>query len=340
MRVAVYYNNKDVRLEDQPKPKPGPGELLIRIHASGICGSDVMEWYRIKKAPIVLGHEIAGEVAEVGSGVTNFKQGDRVFATHHVPCDECQHCANGRQTCCDTLRSTHFYPGGFSEYVRIPKINVQKGTLSIPDSLTYDDGTFIEPLACVLRGQRVAGLKPSQTVLVLGSGISGILHIKLAKARGASKIFATDINKFRLDFAKKQGAIPINAKEDVAEAVQKQNSGRLADLVILCTGAPPAVKQAFQSVEKGGTILFFAPTDPEIDVPLPLNELWSKLVTMTSSYAAVKPDLEEAIELLKSGKVKVADMVTHHLPLEKTQEGFRLVSEAGDSLKVIINPQK
>lgn len=339
MHVATYYNNKDIRLEEQPKPEPGPGELLIKIHACGICGSDVLEWYRIKKAPLVLGHEIAGEVAEVGKGVTAFKPGDRVFATHHVPCGECELCANGHQTACDTLRTTKFYPGGFSEYVRIPEINVQKGTFKLPDGLTYDDGTFIEPLGCVIRGQRIAGMKPGQTVLILGSGISGILHIKLAKAMGASKIFATDINDFRLKFAENCGAIPIKADQDVAATIRKQNGEKLADLVILCTGAPSAVEQAFNSVGKGGTILFFALTDPGVTVPLPLQDLYSKLVSMTSSYAAVEEDLKEAIELLAAKKVQVADMITHHLPLEKTQEGFRLVSAAQDSLKVIIEPQ-
>jgi len=340
MRVAVYHNNKDVRLEEQPKPEPGPGELLIKIHASGICGSDVMEWYRIKKAPLVLGHEIAGEVEATGDGVTAFKKGDRVFATHHVPCDECYYCASGHETVCDTLKTTKFYPGGFSEYVRVPEINVQKGTLKLPEGLTYDEGTFIEPLGCVIRGQRIAGMKSGLTVLVLGSGISGILHIKLAKASGASKIFSTDVNDFRLDFAKKCGAETIKATDDVVAKLKASNDGRLADLVILCTAAPAAVKQAYQCVDKGGTILLFAMADPNGEFPSPPPDLWSKLVTITSSYAAVREELQEAIELLKTKKVAVNDMITHRLPLEKTQEGFALVSAAQDSLKVIIEPQK
>ena len=340
MRVAVYYNNKDVRLEERSKPEIKPGEILVKVHACGICGSDVMEWYRIKKAPLVLGHEMAGEISEAGDGVAGFKPGDRVFATHHVPCGTCRYCSNNQQTVCDTLRTTKFHPGGFAEYLRVPEINVKKGTFNLPDNLTYDGGTFIEPLGCVIRGQRIAGMKPGLSVLILGSGISGILHIKLAKVSGASKIFSTDINDYRLKFAKKCGALPIKATDDVPAKIREQNDNRLADLVIVCTGALPAIKQAFECIDKGGTILFFAPTDPGTEVPLPLNDLWSKLVTMTSSYAAVKQDLEEAIELLKSGKVKVSDMVTHHLPLEKTQEGFRLVSEAQDSLKVIIEPQK
>jgi L-iditol 2-dehydrogenase len=185
MRVAMYYNNKDVRLEHMPVPTIGPGELLLRTRSSGICGSDVMEWYRIKKVPLVLGHEITAEVAAVGQGVEGFAVGDRVFSTHHVPCGTCRYCKAGHQSVCDLLRTTHFEPGGFAEYIRVPKINVELGTLRIPDSMTFDEGSFIEPLACVVRAQRFAKLAPGQTVLVIGSGISGLLHIQLAHARGA-----------------------------------------------------------------------------------------------------------------------------------------------------------
>ena len=156
MRVAMYYNNRDVRLEELPVPKIGPGELLIKTRASGICGSDLMEWYRIKKAPLVLGHEITGEVTEVGEGVKDFKVGDRVFSSHHVPCGRCRYCLSGHQSVCDLLRTTHFDPGGFAEYIRVPKINVELGTLQIPDTMTFDEGSFIEPLACVVRAQRFA----------------------------------------------------------------------------------------------------------------------------------------------------------------------------------------
>src|SRR5262245_44558945 len=181
MRVAMYYNNRDVRLEEMAVPKIAPGELLLRIRASGICGSDLMEWYRIKKAPLVLGHEITGEVAEAGEGVANFRVGDRVFSSHHVPCGECRYCLSGHQSVCDLLRTTHFDPGGFAEFIRVPRTNVELGTMRIPESMTFDEGSFIEPLACVVRAQRFAKLTSGQTVLVIGSGISGLLHIQLAR---------------------------------------------------------------------------------------------------------------------------------------------------------------
>ena len=166
MRVAVYYSNKDIRIEEMPRPKIGSGELLVEVMASGICGSDVMEWYRIKKSPRVLGHEIAGIIAEVGAGVKNYKVGDRVFVSHHVPCNTCYYCRSGFHTVCETLRSTNYDPGGFAEYLRVPEINVKNGTFLLPDELSFEEGTFIEPLGCVVRGQRIAGIKTSHTVLI------------------------------------------------------------------------------------------------------------------------------------------------------------------------------
>ena len=261
MRVAMYYNNKDVRLEEMPTPKIGPGELLVKVVASGICGSDVMEWYRIKKAPRVLGHEIAGEMVEIGKEVKGYKVGDRVFVSHHVPCNTCRYCLNGYHTVCDTLHNTNFDPGGFAEYLRVPEINVDRGVFRLPDEMAFEDGVFIEPLACVARAQRLARLQPGQSVLVLGSGIAGLLHIALARALGAGRIIATDVNEYRLNAARRFGAdMVIQAKDDVPARLQQGNDGRRAGLVIVCTGARAAFSQALQSVDRGGTVVFFAPT--------------------------------------------------------------------------------
>ena len=339
MRVAMYYNNRDVRLEELAVPKINPGELLVRIRASGICGSDLMEWYRIKKAPLVLGHEITGEVTEVGEGVKNFKAGDRVFASHHVPCGKCRYCLAGHQSVCDLLRATHFDPGGFAEYIRVPKINVELGTLRIPDSMTFDEGSFIEPLACVVRAQRFGGVTAGQTVLVIGSGISGLLHIQLARARGAARIIATDISDYRLNAAKQFGAdAAIHGAEDVPTRLRELNENRLADLVIVCTGAMPAIQQAIKSIDRGGTLLFFAPTAAEVDVPIPLFDFWRNEINVVTSYAGSGDDLKESLELIRDRKVRVADMVTHRLSLAEAGLGFQLTASGQDSIKVIIDP--
>jgi L-iditol 2-dehydrogenase len=340
MKVAMYYNNSDVRIEEIPVPKISEDELLVKVIACGICGSDVMEWYRVKKAPLVLGHEMSGEIVNIGKNVKDFKVGDRVFVTHHVPCHECKYCKVGQHTICDTLHSTKFYPGGFSQYLRIPKINVKYGTIKLPEEMSYEEATFIEPLGCVVRGFRIADFNGG-TVLVLGSGIAGLLNIKLAKAKGAKKVFATDIDDYRLKTAKKMGAdYAINAKEDIAEFIKKHNNGCLADFVVLCAGVPSAVNQAIGAVEQGGTILWFAMTPPGVKVPIDFFNVWNKQIKQFSTYAAAGKDLTETIELICSKKVKVTDMITHKLALKDAAKGFKLTADAKDSIKVIIKPNK
>jgi len=341
MRVAMYYNNRDVRLEEMPKPEIGAGEMLVKVISSGICGSDVMEWYRIKRAPLVLGHEIAGDIVEVGKRVTRYKVGQRVFVSHHVSCGECIYCRSGHESTCDMLRKTNFYPGGFAEYIRVPEVNVEKGVYLLPKELSYDDGAFIEPLACVVRGFKTVRFRPGTTVAVLGSGIAGLLNIKLAKALEAGKVIATDISPYRMSAAKRLGAdVVIDAKDDVPHLIKEANGGRAADLVIVCAGSVSAIEQAFNSVDRGGTILIFAPPMPGTTVPVPLGDLWKDEITMTMTYAGSPRDINEAIEFLWTGKVVVSDMITHRLGLAETGKGFELVARAEDSIKVIIEPQR
>lgn len=341
MRVAVYRSNSDVKLEQRPRPEIGPGELLMRIEASGICGSDLMEWYRRPKAPIVLGHEVAGLVEQVGPGVDRFEVGQRIVTTHHVPCNTCRYCLSGRQTCCRTLHGTSFDPGGFGEFVRLPAINVDRGTFELPDNVSFEEGTFVEPLACVLRGLRVVGLKPGDSVAVLGSGISGILQIQLARALGAGRIVATDLSEARLAAARRFGAdAALRADTDVVAGLREANHGRLAERVLICTAARPAVEQALQMVDDGGSVLFFAPLLPNETFPLPSNDLWKRGVSLVHSYAGPPAEMREAIELLAARRVDVTGMITDRLPLAETQRGFALMEQADESLKVIIEPQR
>ena len=341
MRVAMYYHNKDVRLEEIPIPQIGPGELLVKVLASGICGSDVMEWYRIKKAPRVLGHEITGEIVEVGKGVDRYKAGDRVFVSHHVPCNTCPYCLNGFHTLCDTLRTTNFDPGGFAEYLRVPRINVDRGVFLLPEKVSFEDGVFIEPLACVCRGQRLAGLKPGQTVLIIGSGISGVLHIALARASGAGRIIASDISEYRLKAAKRSGAGEVLfAKEVRTSKLREINQGRLVDLVIVCAGSLSAYKQALETVDRGGTVLCFAPLEPGVEFVLPFFDFWNDGLTLLSTYGGSPFDISTAIELIRARRLPLHEMITHRLPLAETGLGFQMVTEAKDSIKVIIEPHR
>ena len=235
MLAAFYYNNHDVRIEEIPVPNIGDDEALLKVMASGICGSDVIEWYRVPKAPRVLGHEATGVLDKVGSKVKGVKVGDRVFVSHHVPCNQCRYCQRGSHTACHTLHTTNYYPGGFSQYIRVPKINIDFGIYKLLEDMSFEEGTFIEPLACVSRGQRLSGLKKDDTVLIIGGGISGILHTQLAKFKGLENIVVADINPYRLELAKKFGATQtLNAKENLPqklkeEIYQQWKAGRSSD---------------------------------------------------------------------------------------------------------------
>ena len=341
MRVAMYYRNNDVRVEEMPKPVIGDDELLFKVHACGICGSDVMEWYRIKRAPLVLGHEAAGEIVEVGRNLRRYKIGDRIFVSHHVPCNICRYCRSGDHTVCEMLQATNYFPGGFSEYVRVPLLNVDRGVFILPGEISYEEATFIEPLACVLRGHRMVALKPEQTVLILGAGISGLIHLLAARAYGIGRIVAADINAYRLGFAKELGATALlNAHKDIVAGLRGVNENRLADVVIVCTGAYSAFEQALKCVDRAGTILFFAPTEPGVTLPVPVNDFWRQSIKLTHSYGASPQDIEEAMALLRDKKVPVARLITHRLGLQDVGLGFKLASEAKDCIKVIIEPNK
>jgi L-iditol 2-dehydrogenase len=340
MRAAVYYSNNDVRVEEMPVPEIGAEEILLRVRASGICGSDVMEWYRKDKVPLVLGHEVAGEIAAAGKGVKNYKEGDRVCVAHHVPCNTCHYCLTGHYTACETLRKTNFYPGGFAEYLRVPAINVDRGVFKIPDTVSFEEATFTEPVACVLRGMRKAGVYPGCTILVIGSGISGLLYIHLSRLFGAYRIIATDISEYRLNAACNFGAdLAIHASEDIPKRVREANEERLADIVVICTGAQSAIMSALKCVDRGGTVLFFAPTDRGVTIPLSVNEVfWRSDVTLTTSYAGSPADYDVALKIIGTGRLRFKEMITHRLPLGETQKGFQLVAKAQESMKVIIEP--
>ncbi len=342
MRVGMYYNNSKVEVEELPVPTVGKRDILLKVMASGICGSDVLEWYRIKKAPLVLGHELTGEVVEVGDEVTQFKRGDRVFATHHVPCDECHWCLTGHQTACEVFQTkNNFDPGGFSEYLRVSGKSIDTGTLLLPDEMSYEQGSFIEPLGTVVRGLRAVALKPGDTVAVLGCGIAGLLMIKLGRGLGAGKIIATDVDGYRLEAAQRFGAErSVRAEGDIPGAIREMNGGRLADKVIVCAGVLSAGQQALESVDRGGTILFFAVPNPGEILNMDLNPFWRNDISVKTCYGAAPLDNRQAMELIRAGNVEVRDLITHRYGLEEIMKGFKTAGEGRNCLKVIIKPHE
>jgi L-iditol 2-dehydrogenase len=274
-------------------------------------------------------------VVEVGESLKKFKPGDRVFIAPKVPCMKCDYCQKGHYPVCSTIKER--LPGGFAEYVLAPPTLIEKGTYRLSDNITYDQSTFIEPLACVVRAQRLAGLHENQTVLVMGSGMSGLLHVKLAKAKKC-RVLVTDINPRRLEIAAALGAeVTFDAAENVAERLVAEN-GHKVDVVILCTSAMPAVEQAWECVDKGGVIVFFTVPGPDKDVTIPINAFWTREIRIITSYYCGPLDITDAINLIDTRTITVDDMITHQLPLKDIATGFQLVMDGRESIKVIIKP--
>ncbi len=340
MLAAVYHSNDDIRIEEFPLPEPEEGEILIRVRASGICGSDLMEWYRLPKAPVVLGHEVSGEVVETGEGVRMFSKGDRVVATHHVPCDACRYCRTGKHTNCPMIKKSGFTPGGFSEYLGIASPNVERGVFRLPDHVSFEEGAFAEPLGCVIRAVQAMGVSPGESVAILGAGTAGLLCLQYLLYLGSGPVFVTDSSRFRLGLAKQFGAAEIfDPKEDLVSLLTECNSGYRPDAVIVCTGACSAVKSAFNLVSPAGKVLFFAPSDPNFTLDIPFNEYWWSGLRVTSSYAAAPRDMGNALSLIEKGCVDVKNMITHRFSLTDAAKGFALARNPGESLKIIIEAQ-
>lgn len=337
MKVSIWYNNRDIRLRDVPMPKAGPKEMLVKVMACGICGSDIVEWYRLPRAPLVQGHEIGGQVVEVGEEVRNFKVGDRVFIAPKVPCMECDYCKNGHYPVCSSVKDR--MPGGFAEYILVPKTIVESGTYLLPENISYDLSTFIEPLACVVRSLRLARVKEGQTVMVLGCGVSGLLHIKLAKLINC-RVIAIDINPKKLEFAHKIGADhSLLADDTILEQLASIKQDK-ADAVFLCTSALSAIDLAWKCVDKGGVIVFYAVPEPEKTVTIPINDFWRKEIRIITSYYCGPPDIEEAIRLIETETIELEDKITHRFPLKDIEKGFQMVMDGRESLKVIIRPNE
>jgi L-iditol 2-dehydrogenase len=372
MKVAKLYSFNDIRIEDMPVPEVGPDDALMKTRASGICSGDVMPWYIEKKAPLVLGHEPAGEIVKIGNSVRSFKSGDRVFVHHHAPCLTCRYCRRGDHVQCETWKNTKIIPGGISEYVLIPEINLKNDTLKLPERMSFEDGTLIEPTACVLKGLKRAGLRfenknsspkdtphprieygagsdplpqgegdvlfSDRTVLVIGLGVMGQLNILIARRFGAGRIIGADMVQYRLKKAKEFGADDVIdvSKENLVSSLRRLTDGEIADLVIVGPNSVEAMKDGISAAGAGGTVLFFTPAKPGEKLLIDPNDLYFKDINIVTSYSCGPVETREAMNLIEEGVVSAGKLVTHRFPVEKTAEAFRLTAEAKDSLKVVI----
>jgi len=319
-----------------PVPEIGPGEALVKMRACGICSGDVMPWYIEKKAPLVLGHEPAGEVAAVGEGVTAFRPGDRVFMHHHAPCMACARCRKGDYVQCDTWRRTKIVPGGLAEYVRVPAENLTNDTLKLPDNVSFEGGTLVEPLACVVKGMRRMGTVEGETALVIGLGVMGMLFVSLLKHSGM-RVIAADMVKYRLDKAREFGADEvIEGGESLMHKVTELTDGEGAYRVVIGPSSIRAMEQGIPCVAPGGTVLFFTPAPPGEMLTFDQNAMYFRDVNFVQSYSCGPDDTREALSLISNGVIPVDKIITHRFPLEQAAEAFRLTSKAGESLKAIV----
>lgn len=338
MLAVEYHSNEDIRLVEMAVPKIGPGELLVQMRACGLCASDVMEWYMRPRAPLYPGHEPVGIVAEVGEGVRQFSAGQRVFVHHHVPCMVCHYCRRGSFSQCATFRATRLYPGGLAEYIRVPALNVQLDVLPLPDPLSFEAATLIEPLACCVRGITRAGMQPGDSVLILGAGSNGQMLAQLARQRGALRVIVVDPVVYRRQRALENGAdcaLDPQAAE-LSEQVAAVNDGRKADVVIVTPSTISAMQQGLELVGPGGTVLLFAPAPPEAVLPVVANTLFSQEISLQTSYSAGPHETRQALELLASGRIRAESVITHRFVLHDAEQAFRLVAKPGDALKAVI----
>lgn len=333
MRVAVYHGAGRLTLEERPDPVAGPGELVVRVRACGLCGSDLMAWYQDPRAPVVLGHEPAGEVVAVGPGAP-FAVGERVFVHHHVPCMTCGLCRAGRHTLCETFRRTRIDPGGLAELIRVPAENARLDVLALPPEVGDIDATLIEPLGCVLHGQRMAGVGPGARVAVVGAGAMGLLEIAAARALGAAAVVAVEPRADRRALALRAGAQALAEADPAAVAAAL---GGPAGQVFVCTASPEAIAGALHLAGPAGVVQLFAPPRPGTPVPLDLGAVFFREVTIQSTYSAGPLDTRDALALLAAGAIPVADLLSHRLPLEDVEEAFRL-ARSGEATKVVVLP--
>lgn len=338
MLAVEYHANDDVRIVELPVPEIGVGELLVRLRACGLCASDVMEWYMKPRAPVYPGHEPVGVIAAVGEGVQGFMVGQPVFVHHHVPCMVCHFCQRGSFSQCATFRSTRLYPGGLAEFIRVPAANVQLDVLPLPGDVTFEAATLIEPLACCVRGINRAAIQPGDSVLVLGAGSNGLMLAQLAQQRGAIPVIIVDPIPYRRQRALEVGIDYVldPQEQSLLEQVFAVNSGRRPDIVIVTPSSIGAMKQGVELAGPGGTVLLFAPSPPSEVLAITPHRLFFQEITLRTSYSAGPYETRLALDLLRDGRIRAEQVITHRFALQDAAQAFQLVAKPGDALKAVI----
>ncbi len=338
MKAAIYYGPFDIRYEEAPRPEIGPNDALVKMKACGICGSDLIDWYLKDRAPLVLGHEPTGVITETGKDVKGWEVGDRVFVHHHVSCLTCHYCTHEDFTMCPKFRETHIHPGGFAEYFRVPAENLHIDTLKLPDDLSFEAGTLIEPIACCIRGLMKVDFRPGDSAAILGVGPMGAIFTNLFRIHDASTIVVSDSIKFRLNAAKRLGAdVTVDiTKEDPVEAIKAATDGRGADVVVVAAPSIKAYATAIRSCRRGGEVLVFSPVAPTESLELNMHYMFFNEVHLIPSYSTTHVETRMALNLIKSGRINSNSLITHKFPLKDLGRAMELAKKDKNCLKIVM----
>ena len=337
---AVFIKEKGlVQIQDVPTPKIGPEEILVGMRACGICGTDLEKVHGEHITPPILGHEVAGVVHEAGTEIKDFTVGDRVVVHHHISCRHCYFCKNGLETLCEEYPKSNLDPCGFAEYFRVPKALVRGGTVyKLPDSVSFEDGSQTEPTACCLRGLRKAGVSVGDSVAVYGVGPVGLTHVQLLKCFGAGPVYAIDVIKKRREFATKLGAdLTFDpTSDDVPKTISLLTGGLGVDYAIVATANLKALESAFATVRKGGMVLLFGAPTRGSSMSLDMSKMFLREVRFQSSYSTSETEMQMAIQLIESRRIRPSEIITDRFPLSRAIEALGLADKAGDAVKIMV----
>lgn len=341
MKAVKLYKFDDIRIEQIPIPEPGARDALVKVKACGICSGDVMPWYIEKKAPLVLGHEISGEIVKIGEKIKKeifLKEGDRIAVHHHAPCMKCFYCKRGDYVQCETWKKSKIIPGGLAEYIVLPEVNLKNDTLKLPDNVSFEKGALVEPTACVVKSLKRANIKKDDTLLVIGLGVMGQIHVMLAKTFGAKRVIGADMIPFRLEKAIQAGADHVIdvSKENIFEKLKEITEGLMPQVVIVGPGKIDVISQSLKIVSRGGTILIFTPTPPEEKLTISVNDIYFKDITITTSYSCGPEDMKMALSFIEKGLINTELLITHRFSIEQTCEAYKITALAKDSLKCMV----
>ena len=340
MKTSFVKEPSVISVDETDKPSIGVGDVLVQMNACGICGSDLEKVFGQYGQPSMrLGHEPSGIILDVGSEVTEFKKGDRVFTHHHVPCYDCHLCNHGNETMCSKYYETNLSPCGLSEEYVVPAWNVSHGgILKISDSLSFEEAAMIEPLACCVRAWTKFPYREGDSAAIFGVGPTGMMHVMLAHVKKFSKIFCLDVNDFRLNFAKKFditnsiNSMDENRKQKIIDGTE----GRGVDVAIVATSSLKALEDAIDMVRKGGSVMMFGVPSKGAQLNLDMSKIYSKEITLVTSYAASDKDTKEALDLIESSKIDVKQLITHTYSINDSQKAFDHARTGENAMKIII----